>query len=379
MEIIQQIITKISEVPSVLIIGNGMNGDSVAGSLALRSFLKKMEKDAVLLIPGSVSDRFRFLPQVDAIEHRIDLTKSFVIDLSTKKSSLAELSYKKEVGRLSIYLKPSSGEFTSSDVTFRTSNLPYDLVILVGISSLEQLGEFYSKYTELFFDVPMINLDFRASNENYGQYNLVNLSATSVSEIVLDLINKFEASLIDESIATQLLTGIIAETNSFQHIRTTPQTFLKASQLVNLGAKQQEIISHLYKTKTLGLLKLWGRVLARLKQDSQLSAAISAINQSDLEKSGASSEDTDMIIKEMVAQLGFAKIFLFLKEESENLSTVYAHSNLPINLINLFKQYNLEILGPGTIKFAVSANVLTAEKQLTESLKSEMERLKLVL
>src|SRR5258708_38228777 len=158
-------------------------------------------------------------------------------------------------------------------------------------------------------------MDFRASNKNYGQYNLVTLSATSCSEIVLDLINKFESSLIDENIATQLLTGIIAETNSFQHVRPTPQTFLKASQLVSLGAKQQEIINNLYKTKSLRLLKLWGRVFARLKQDADLSLAYSAINVNDLERSQTGASDFEAIIKEMATQLGFAKIFLFLKEE----------------------------------------------------------------
>ncbi len=376
MDTIQQIISKLSSSQSILVIGNGSNGDSLAAALALRSFLKKLEKDCVLLVPYSITERFDFLPEVSEVAKDIDLTKSFVIDVSTKKSQVAELSYKKDTERLSIFLKPQKGEFLASDVSFRSSNFPYDLVVLVGIPSLEHLGEFYTKHTELFFDVPLVNIDFRGSNENYGQFNLVQLSATSCSEIVLDLVNKFEASLIDETIATQLLAGIIVETNSFQHIRTTPQTFLKASQLIGLGAKQQDIISHLYKTKSLGFLKVWGRALARLKQEADLGLVYSALNKTDIEKSGATEIDIEMIIKEMVAQLGFAKLFMFLVESDANTTAVYFHTTLALNLPTLFSHYQSQVISPQTMKFNLNFDLVNAEKQLVEILKSEINRLK---
>ncbi|MBX4186931.1 MAG: hypothetical protein KW802_01575 [Candidatus Doudnabacteria bacterium] len=375
MDTIQQVINRISQVSSVLIIGN-TNGDSLAASLALRAFIKKLEKEVVLLVPQEVPSQFNFLPQIGEIKNRVDLIKSFVIDISTKKSEVSELSYKKEPEKLSIFLKPNKGEFTAADVTFRSSNFPYELLLLVGISSPEQLGEFYSRNTELFFNVPIANIDFRASNENYAQYNLVNLAATSCSEIVLDLINKFEASLIDEDIATQLLAGIIAETNSFQHVRTTPQTFLKASQLVSLGAQQEKIIQNLYKTKGLGLLKLWGRVLARLKQDAEIPLAYSAVNQNDLVRSGATDTDAESIIKEMSSQLGFAKIFLFIKENSPTDSEVYVQSFLPLNLAAIFSSYSPTHLAPQIIKFQVHMPVIEAEQRLVEILRTHLQQIK---
>lgn len=376
MDTIAQIIAKISQIQSALIVTNGHNADSLSAALALRSFLKKFEKDVALISAVPVSDPFQFLPEVSEVKEKIDLTKSLVIDVSTKKSPVAELSYKKNTEKLSIYLKPSIGEFVPADVTFRTSNFPYELVILISISSLEHLGEFYSNNTGLFFDVPLVNIDFRASNENYGQFNLVQLTATSTSEIVLDLINKFEASLIDETIATQLLTGIIAETNSFQHVRTTPQTFLKAAQLVSLGARQQDIISHLYKTKSLGFLKLWGRVLARLLQLPEISLVYSVINQNDLVRSNATNEDAEAIIKEMASQLKFAKIFMFMKEDEGLKTTVYVHSNLPVNLANIFGQFTPQFFSPQTVKFSVNEPLASAEKLLTDLLQSEIGKIK---
>jgi len=374
MDPIQQIISKISQVTSILIITPGNNGDSLAAGLGLRAFLRKLEKEVTLLSYTEVTTRFDFLPESADISTQIDLTKSLVIGVSTKRVKLGELSYKKGPDQLSIFLKPQGGEFTPQDISFNSSNFPFELIILIGVGTLEHLGEFYNRNTSLFFETAILNMDFKASNENYGQFNLVDLTATSCSEVVLDLINKFESSLIDESIATQLLAGIIAETNSFQHARTTPQTFLKASQLVTLGAKQQEIVGHLYKSKSLGLLKLWGRVLARLQQDLDNLLVYSAVNQIDLVKSDATEEDANSIIKEMVGQLTFAKVFLFLKEDDSNQTTVFCQTLIPLNLITTFAQFQPLNLNPQGVKFTIRDSVVNAERQVLELLKQEVAK-----
>lgn len=372
----QTVINTISQASSILIVASGASGDSLASGLALHAFLMKLEKDAKLLSFTSISPRFDFLPNVIDAQIGIDLTKSFVIDVSTNQTQLEELSYKKGEKQLSIFLKPVKGEFNPSDITFRSSTFPFDLLILIGVAGLEQLGEFYSQNSALFFETPILNLDFRAANENYGQLNLVDMIATSCSEIVLDLINKFESSLIDETIATQLLAGIISETNSFQHVRTTPATFLKASQLVSLGAKQQDIVSHLYKTKSLGLLKLWGRTLARLKQDAGGLIVYSAVNEADLTKTGATDEDAAGIIKEMAGQLNFAKIFLFLKEEGINQTRVFCSSQMPLNLAGLFGEFTPQLVGAQTVSFVIPDSLINAENRAVMILKNEALKFK---
>jgi len=374
---LQTVINRIAQASSVLILVQGSSGDGLSSGLALRAFFRKLEKDVALLSLEQVSERFKFLPGIEEIKSEVDLTKSFVIDVATKRSGLAELSYKKEDERLSVFLKPVSGHLTPQDVTFRSSGFPYDLVVVLGIGSFEQLGDFYAHHTDLFFETPVANIDFRATNENYGQINLVNLAATSCSEIILDLINEFESSLLDETIATQLLAGIIAETNSFQHIRTTPQTFIKASQLVSLGARQQDIIGNLYKTKSLGLLKLWGRVLARLNQEESLGLVHSAVNTNDIVRAGASMGDVDNIIKEMVLQLTFARLFVFFAEVSPQQTVVFCSTHLPLPLPDLFASFKPQIINSQTVKFSVSVGLSEAERQVLDLLRAEAAKLNL--
>ncbi|MBI2356017.1 MAG: hypothetical protein HYV13_02330 [Candidatus Doudnabacteria bacterium] len=364
-----RIVDRLNQASNILILTpHTASADDLAASLALRGFLTKLDKETTLVSPGALSEKYNFLPQFEQVRTDLQVSKNFIIDVSTKRVAIDELSYKKEEDKLSIFIKPKNDQFTKDDVSVRTSDLPFDLVILIGVSSLDSLGEFYSKNTELFFEAPVVNIDYKSTNENYGQFNLVDLSATSNSEIIFDLINSYESSMLDAEIATSLLTGIIAETNSFQHSRTTPSTFLKASQLVSLGANQREIIGRLFKTKTLSFLKLWGRVLARLKQEPAMSLVYSVANASDIQKSGAAAEDVRQIIKEMSFQLSFAKIFLFLAETSNHHIEVFAFSTVPLNLSQVFASFKPEVIG-SVVRFEVNADLNQAEIEVLNKLK----------
>lgn len=363
-----QVIEKLSKSTNILIVtAPAASGDDLAAAAALKSFLSKLEKEVLVVALGGLNSNFSFLLGMEEARTELNVTKSFVVDISTKRIQIEELSYKKEADKLSVFIKPKQGQFTSEDVSFRTSNFPFDAIVCVGIASLDSLGEFYVRNTDLFFETPIINIDRSPANENYGQFNLVTLSATANSEIIFDLINNFESSLIDEHIATSLLTGIIVETNSFQHVRTTPAAFLKASQLVSLGADQPAIIGRLYKNKSLGFLKLWGRVLARIKQEPGLSLVYSMINGSDVAKSGATADDIGLIIKEMALQLSFAKTCFFLVEEADQVRC-FAISHSPVNLNQLFLAYQPTPLGQA-VRFEIKVSVSEAEQQILAKLK----------
>ena len=75
------------------------------------------------------------------------------------------------------------------------------------------------------------------------------MTAASTAEILVGIIEALGQNLLDDDVATCLLTGMIADTGSFQHPNTTPKALTVAAQMVGFGARQQEIIKHLFKTK----------------------------------------------------------------------------------------------------------------------------------
>jgi|SRR3989344_1046996 len=322
----QQILESINKANRILIaLPQNLNGDGLGAGLALFDFLKKLDKQPEVVCAGNGFAPFRFLPKISEIKKELDSFQSFVVSLKTANAQLDELSYEVKPDRVDIFLKPKSGKFSADDLTFRSAKFPYDLVITLDCPSLEHLGAIYEKNTDLFFETPIINIDHHPVNEHYGQINLVDLTATSTSEILAVLIENFEEGLIDEEIATALLTGIIVETNSFQHPKTTPKAFLKASALVSRGARQQDIIKELYKTKNISMLKLWGRALARLREVPELGLTYSLVNHNDFIKSGAAEQDVLGVMKELVGNLSGRKIILFLAETLPGQVVGYFH------------------------------------------------------
>src|SRR5687767_13528513 len=91
-----QTIEKLGHSTNVLIVTpHSAAGDELAAALALKAFLGKLEKEAHVLSTGATNAKFNFLPGFSGIKTSLNVAKSFVIDLSTKKTEIEELSYKK--------------------------------------------------------------------------------------------------------------------------------------------------------------------------------------------------------------------------------------------------------------------------------------------
>lgn len=314
----QQIFDSVAKANRILIVlPQNLTGDGIGAGLALRGFLLKQGKEPEVVCSKGDLAPFQFLPGIDSVKNEIEAVQSFVVSVRTQSVALEELSYEQMADRVDIFLKPKNGKFAKDDVSFRTARFPYDLIFVLDTPSLEHLGEVYEQNTDLFFETPVINIDHHPNNEQFGEINHVDMTATATTEILTTLFENFEASLIDEEVATNLLLGIIAETNSFQHVKTTPHAFLKASSLISWGARQQDIVKELYKTKNIPTLKLWGRALARLREVPALDLAYSLVNVSDLTKTGTGQNDVLPVMKELSASLRERKIIMLLAEVAQ--------------------------------------------------------------
>ena len=90
----------------------------------------------------------------------------------------------------------------------------YDLIITVDSPDLESLGKLFEENTDFFYNTPIINIDHSSDNENYGQINHVDLTASSTAELIFNMFEEYDMKMINEDIATCLLTGIFTATDS---------------------------------------------------------------------------------------------------------------------------------------------------------------------
>ena len=78
----------------------------------------------------------------------------------------------------------------------------------------------------------LIKIDHHPNEDPYGKINLVNPQASSVSEMIVDIVNNSEGQLVlDKKAAAMLYVGIIGDTGRFMYNNTTAHTLRATAQL----------------------------------------------------------------------------------------------------------------------------------------------------
>lgn len=378
---IQQTLELLKKSKSILIVfKKDWTGDSLASSLALAMAIKKIDvtqekKIDIACHNFKPAENLSFLPMPE-IKTELHSLQKFVISLRTSQTRVAEFSYDKTDGKLNIYIVPKEGQFEPKDVSTGESSYTYDLIVVIDSPDLESLGPIYEQNTTFFFSTPKINIGHSSQNEYFGNVNAVDLTASSTAEIIFNIINKLDESLIGEDMATCLLTGIISATKNFKSPSVTPQTLHIASQLVAKGGHRDQIIHHLYQNRIISTLKLWGRVLSRLKNSNDEKLVWSSVSSQDFLETATSPAELIDVIEELIVSMPKVEIVVFLYEtkNGENSvikSVVYSVKNM--DALMLSKKFNPS----GTqqlAKFSLPNQTLSeGEKIVIDEIKAKLE------
>jgi len=113
------------------------------------------------------------------------------------------------------------------------------------------------------------------------------------------------------------LTGLITDTGSFQNSNTTPKSLTVSAQLVAGGGRQQEIVQHVYKTRPLSTLKLWGRALTKLQYDPAARVVWSSLTREDFAETGGTPTEAKAVIDALMSSAPDAEVILLLRESDE--------------------------------------------------------------
>ena len=243
----QQTSEAIRQADNILIItGQHPNIDQVSSTIALAGVLRKFGKKVTALVSDSLPQQVTFLGTGE-LDRSLSGSRDFILKIDLKRATVDKLKYEVEDDKLNIYLTPMQGGFTPGDVKFDYGAYRYDLVIVLGVPTRARIDRIFSDNSELFKNLPIVNLDFHRSNELYGAINLIEPTASSLSEILVALAESLQNGIVDEQIATALLTGLMSSTDRFTATHTTAKSLTVAAQLMAAGAKQPNIVKALFK------------------------------------------------------------------------------------------------------------------------------------
>ncbi len=230
----------------VILTGQHPSVDQVTAVMALAALLRKFEKKVTAIISDNPPTAVQAL-DMGSIDRGLAGSRDFVLKLDVSKVEVDKLRYEVAESKLNIYLTPFKGSFAPSDVTFGYGDFHYDLAIVLGVPTRARIDRIYEQNAASFETIPVVNLDFHRSNENYGAVNLIEPNASSLCEMLVALSESLQSGSIDGEIATALLMGIVASTDRFTAAHTSPKSLTVAAQMMAAGARQQAVVRALYR------------------------------------------------------------------------------------------------------------------------------------
>lgn len=194
-----------------------------------------------------------------------------------------------------------------------------DIVFFVDVGRLDRVGnvvDFLAKNEAM-----KIVIDHHRPETVNADFIVVNPDAESTGSLIYDLISHVAPSLIDEKIATAILTALATDTGYFRYSNTTSVTHRVAASLYDHGARVSAIRRELETGQPFCRQKLLGMALSNVRASNGGKISYAHITTRMFERAGARREHTDGIIDHLRIIQG-AKIAALIIQEGERLFKV---------------------------------------------------------
>ncbi|MCX2726138.1 bifunctional oligoribonuclease/PAP phosphatase NrnA [Thermomicrobium sp. 4228-Ro] len=184
-----------------------------------------------------------------------------------------------------------------------------ETIVLLDCADPTRLGPLYHA-RQAWFDgsIPLVNVDHHVTNSLFGLVNLVDAMASSTTEVLARWLLDVGIDLTPD-IATCLLTGLYGDTLSFQTSSTTPVAHELAALLLRKGARQEEIVTNLFRRKPVSTILLWGAALSRIRLEPPV--IWTEITSMMLEMTGATAAEGEGIVNFLSGAEGTVVAILF--------------------------------------------------------------------
>lgn len=216
--------------------------DQLAACLGLSLLLNKLNKHSVAVFSGQVPSTIEFLKPEQTLEKTTDSLRDFIIALDKDKAD--KLRYKVEDNVVRIFITPYRTSITEDDLEFSQGDFNVDVVVALGVKQQQDLDEAITAHGRILHDATVASINLTPDG-GLGTISWNDPQASSLSELVTDLSRLLGDNLLDNQIATALLTGIVASTDRFSNNKTSSGTMNAGSMLMAAGANQQLVASKL--------------------------------------------------------------------------------------------------------------------------------------
>jgi hypothetical protein len=237
---IQVLKDHISSAQSILIIfSSDAKFDQVASAMTLYLGLEQLGKQVTVFSPSLVTVEHSSLVGIDKVATQIG-NKNLQVSFEYEADRVDKVSYHidEESKKFHLIIQPKKGQrpLSSEGVEFSYTGAEADVILLVGVRSLDDLDQLYVGYEDLYNSATTISLN--TYETPFGSVKVNISGSASYSESTAYVLQELGAELTSD-MATNLLMGIEEATDSFHSLSTSADTFEIVSQLLRAGARRK--------------------------------------------------------------------------------------------------------------------------------------------
>ena len=190
------------------------DGDTVGSTLALRLALRELGKDPIIACVHPLGENLAYLPGAD--QYR---------------------------------------EILPEDIDI-------DLVVVVDMSDLQRTGGLYRD--EWRDRIPLLVVDHHATNDAFGDINLVDPTAAATVLPMINLLGALGVEIRDE-LATCLLVGLLTDTRGLRTKSTSPDVLRTVGRLIEAGGDYMKVMQKTLDAVPYKKMRSWGMALNQLQ------------------------------------------------------------------------------------------------------------------
>src|SRR5437868_91371 len=272
---LKQVLTEIGRRERFLLTSHARpDGDAMGSVLACWQILRKMGKDAQVVMYDPVPVIYRRLPFTESVIHASEVSNGF-----------------------------DAAIILECDSVQRTR--------LQGLD-----GRF------------LINIDHHSTGRRFAHVNWIDPHACAVAEMVYRLARQAGVPICAE-IATCLYTAVLTDTGSFSYVGTNERTFALARELVLCGADPARTAQGIYFSHPASKMRLLGSALSTLHREGNV--AWMWVTRVDMERFEAMDEDCEGLVNYALAIEG-VEVAIFFRELADHRHRVSLRSKGKVNV-----------------------------------------------
>lgn len=271
----QQIESEIQAATKIVITSHkSADGDSIGSSLGLYHFIQKLGKEVTICHP--------------------DAAPSFLYWLDTS----------------SILLMDENPEEVTSAMEAA------DLVFCLDYNATYRIGPDMQALLEAS-SAKKIMIDHHLDPEDYPTLVVSDTSASSTSELIVDLIEESgHGALLDQTIGTPLYLGILTDTGNFRFPSVRPETHMALAKLLSGGVEHHLVHEVLSDNNTASKLRLQGYAMSKkLEILEDYMVSIISLSKEELAEYNYVKGDTDNLANQALSIKGMKAAIVFTERD----------------------------------------------------------------